>query len=324
MRGGRQVLEEILEVLDVQGLVPRVVRGDQAVADHGHQRAVHAPVLVAQQALHGADIAVGAYGLLHRGVVDHYLDSHMPFGAIAGVGDEPLGDHCSQVLGQSRAAGVAGGGRDPLAGGRGVTRVHRCEHEMPCRGERQAQLEMLRQTALPEEHDVGIGAQGRFEGCLLLLDRHVSLADHGVARRVQVLDGVLDGEDVHRFGHVDPVHQAGEGGRLAGARRSGGYYQAVGVGEQGVDLSRQPELAQLGREGRNSAETRPQAVGSAVAREAPPAAVQHDRLRGVRPGAQLVRDGFGLLRADRLEVGHRSESAAMPYPGRSAFGYVHV
>ena len=65
-----------------------------------------------------------------------------------------------------------------------------------------------------------------------------ALADQRALVRVQILDRVFDGDDVHVLIGVDSVHHAGEGRALAAARRAGDEHHAVSAGGREVDHHR--------------------------------------------------------------------------------------
>jgi len=116
----------------------------------------------------------------------------------------------------------------------------------PVQGRVDRDLGGLQVADFPDHHDVGRLTQHGAEGggerhADVALDLHLVDAGH------LVFDGVLDGDDLP-VGLVDVVERRIKGGRLAGTRRAGDEEDAVGTGDQALELGlvvrEEPELGQ--------------------------------------------------------------------------------
>ncbi len=104
------------------------------------------------------------------------------------------------------------------------------EGQVPGLGDAQRGFDRLEVAHLADQDDVGVLAQDRAQGVAVGHGVGVELAlvDDGLARREVVFDGVLDGDDVDRALGVDVLDHAGQGRRLAAARRAGDEDEAPG------------------------------------------------------------------------------------------------
>ena len=240
------------------------------------------------------------------------------------VGYQPLRYHRPKRLRQHRAASRARRGSDALTSRGSITRVNRCEHQMPSRRERQAHLEMRGRAALAQQHDVGIRAQRRRQGGLLTLYGHMALADQRPARRVAVLDRILDGEHMGFADLVDLADNARQSGRLARSRAAGGDDETVLESDEAVNLSRKAQLAESRRVRDDAPERQPQPVLGFETGRPPAQPQQFDGLRGVRAAAPQCHSLDDLLPAHRRRSRHRSERAATANPRRLTLSDMHV
>ena len=120
----------------------------------------------------------------------------------------------------------------------------------------EGELNGLEVAHLAHQEDVGVLAECRPQGTLEggAVGPDLSLRDGGEAVLVDVLDGVLDGQDVHRTRLVDAVDDRGQGGRLSGAGRAGQEHKAPGQTGEPFGHGRQPELLEGRDVGRDHAE----------------------------------------------------------------------
>ena len=127
----------------------------------------------------------------------------------------------------------------------GVQRVQGAEDEVARLGGQQGRIDGVQVAHLAHQDDVGVlaeaGAQAPREGRDVHPD--LPLADGALLVLVEVLDGVLDGDDVLPAVGVDVVEHGGQRGRLAAPGRPGDEDEAALVeGDLFQDLG-QEELA---------------------------------------------------------------------------------
>ena len=134
---------------------------------------------------------------------------------------------------------------DPVDGLRRRVGVQGGKGQVAGLGDLQRRLDGLKVAHLADQHHVRVLAQHRAEGVGVGKGVGVELAlvDHRRLVRVQVLDGVLDGDDVKGLLGVDLVDHGGEGGRLAAAGWTGDQDQSAGFVAQRLDDVGQAELA---------------------------------------------------------------------------------
>ena len=103
------------------------------------------------------------------------------------------------------------------------------EHEVTGLGERQRDRDRVEVAHFAEQDDVGVFTQGAAQtvGEAAHVGADLALVDHRHLVVVQVLDGVLDGEDVHRLGLVDAVDHRRQRRALARAGRAHDEHETV-------------------------------------------------------------------------------------------------
>ena len=134
---------------------------------------------------------------------------------------------------------------DPVDRLRARVRVQRREGEVPRLRDRQRRLDRLQVPHLPDEHDVRVlpkdVLQGGREGVRVAPD--LALVHERLLVLVQVLEGVLDGDDVNVTLPVDAVEHGRHRGRLPVSGRPGHQDEPLVLLDQlGADLGREPEL----------------------------------------------------------------------------------
>ena len=116
---------------------------------------------------------------------------------------------------------------DSVDGLRGIVGVQGREDEVTGLGQGQGELDGLEVTHLTDQQDVRVLAESRAQRTLEggAVDADLTLADRRQAVGVDVLDGILDGEDVERACLVDAGDNRRQGGRLSRAGRTGHQYE---------------------------------------------------------------------------------------------------
>jgi len=146
--------------------------------------------------------------------------------------EEVLGDHTAQGFGQAGSDLVLLFGRedvddtvDRLGGALGVKRS---EHQVTGAGGGERQFDRLEIAHFADEDDVGVLAQGAFEGGgeRARVEADFAMVDERGFAFVDEFDRVLDGEDVVFPVLVRVIHHGGQGGGLAGAGGAGHQDQA--------------------------------------------------------------------------------------------------
>ena len=154
--------------------------------------------------------------------------------AAAGGVQQLLADDGLEDLGQLDAdLLLLGGGEDVDDAVDGVHRPHGVEggdHQVARLRRRHGGLNGVQIPHLPQQDHVGGLAQAGPEGGDVAGGVHgqLPLADDALLVAVEVLDGVLNGDDVGVAVLVHRVHHAGEGGGLAAPRRAGDQHHAPG------------------------------------------------------------------------------------------------
>ena len=102
-----------------------------------------------------------------------------------------------------------------------VERVERAQDEMPGLGGQEGRVDRVQVAHLADQDDIGILAEAAAQTAGEAHDVHADLplADGALLVLVEVLDGVLDGDDVLPPEGVDVVDHGREAGRLAASRR---------------------------------------------------------------------------------------------------------
>ena len=136
---------------------------------------------------------------------------------------------------------------DPVDGLGGVVGVQRREDEVPGLGQGEGELNGLEVTHLTDQQDIGVLTEGRAQRPLerRAVDADLTLVTGRQAVVVDVLDGVLDGEDVQRARLVDASDDGCQGGRLSRAGRAGHQDQATGEPGHPLGHRRQPKLFEV-------------------------------------------------------------------------------
>ena len=148
----------------------------------------------------------------------------LPFPSARGI--KPLADGAGQSAGQAQTDLTVLVGReeidDPVDRLRRRGGVQGREDEVPGLGRRQGREHRLRVAHLPDEDDIGVLAENHPHGAgeRLGVESDLSLVDGGVGIGVEVLDGVLDGDDVARTRLVDVIDHGRQSGGLPRAGRS--------------------------------------------------------------------------------------------------------
>jgi len=207
--------------------------------------------------------------------------------------------------------------------------------EMTGLGHGQRRLDGLEVAHLTDQHHVRILAQDVLERSAEAhgIGAHLALVDQAALVRVQVLDGILDGDDVLVPLRVDPVDDAGQSGGLPGSGRAGHQDQAAWpLGELARDPGKPQLFEGLDLVGDGSESTRHRAtliedVG-AEPREAPNAKGEIEltvfleaMLLGV--GENRVAELLGLWGRQRRHL-ERMQFAVDPELGRAARGDVKI
>ena len=200
---------------------------------------------------------------------------------------------------------------------------------------RHGALDRLQVPELADEDDIGVLTQSAAEGVRepVRVRADLPLVHHRPAVAVEVLDGVLDGENVAGAALVDMVDHAGQSGGLARARLPGHEDEPAVPGGQVQDNLRQAQV--LNR--RDLRWDGPQGRGDRAAlhvdvdAEAPEPldAVREIELMGaleplhVAVGEDVVDEPLSVDLPEGLE-GERVELAVHPHNGREVDGDVQV
>ena len=182
-----------------------------------------------------------------HGVVGH---QHLVGGHTTATlgGQQTLADDALQRAGELDLDLVAALGRehvdDAVEGLRRVVGVQRGEHEVTGLGQGQRDGDRVEVAHFAEEDDVGVFTQGAAQAVeeVVHVGADLALVDHRDLVVVQVFDRVLDGEDVHRLGLVDPVDHRRQGGALTGTGGAHDEHEPVRAVEQFVRRPRRAEL----------------------------------------------------------------------------------
>jgi hypothetical protein len=101
----------------------------------------------------------------------------------------------------------------------------------------------LQVAHLADQDDVGIRRAARRAREARGVRADLALVDHRLARDMDELDRVFEGDDVRRTGAVDQVDHRGEGGRLAGPGGAGDQHQPLGRAQKRVTTGGMPSCS---------------------------------------------------------------------------------
>ncbi len=177
----------------------------------------------------------------------------------------------------------------------------------------------------------------RRPGAALLERRHVHadfpLGDHRLLVQVVIFNGIFDGDDMAIAFLVDDVEHAGQGGRLAGARRAGHEDQAAGLEQQILHLRRQADFLQRQHLGGDLAQDDADVAFLAKHAHAEPRRIAEAEAE-VRPavlfegtdmllGREAAHEPVCVFRRQRLGV-ERRQRAMEAHDGRQPHGQMQV
>ena len=185
------------------------------------------------------------------------------------------------------------------------------EDQVPRLGGGQRRLDGLQVPHLAHQNHVRVLPQGGTEagGEAPRVPADLPLVDDALFRGIDVLDGVLQGEDVLGLVPVDLVEDCRQGGGLAGAGFAGDEHQPLAVGGKFGDDLGQAQLGQIG----NMVVQKPDGGGPCLllAEEVHPAADPGDGQRQVQfaHGLRLADLGPGQLPGGLQAAVHRQRRA---------------
>ena len=216
--------------------------GDFFVLPEGEDDVVHEAHSILQARLHRIFQARGLAffdEVLNRRVADENFAGEDD-GAVDGR-EEALADDAAETLGDAganlRLLRRRKHVEQAVEGRGGVAGVHCADDEVARLGGADRHLDGLEVAEFADDDDVGVFAEGPFEGggegAGVWAD--FALGDVAALGEVDDFDGVFDGDDVVGAGLVEVGDHRGEGGGLAGADGAGDENEAVVVGEEFVE-----------------------------------------------------------------------------------------